>query len=98
MIGVARALLSEDDQKQIWSPSFGIATNLMSETKKAEEMKVSYWLKVCLMKSYYLITTVRCEMNFQTFPFDSHTCNIEVSMIFIHFQKIASYFLKTFVK
>ena len=81
IIGVRKALLSEDDQKQVWSPTIGIGSNLMLETKKAEEMKVSYWLKVWLMKSYYLITTVRCELDFQTFPFDNHTCNIEVSMI-----------------
>ena len=85
MIGVPRAFLSEDDQKQIWSPRFGIRTNLMSETKKAEEMKVGYWWGVSLVESYYQITTVRCELNFQTFPFDNHTCNIEVSKIFSHF-------------
>ena len=85
IIGVSKALLSEDDQKQIWSPRFGIRTNLMSETKKAEEMKVGYWWGVSLVESYYQITTVRCELNFQTFPFDNHTCNIEVSKIFSHF-------------
>ena len=85
MIGVGRALLSEDDQKQIWSPNFGIGNNLMSETKKAEEMKVSFWYKVILRKTYYQITTVRCELNFETYPFDNHICTIEVSKIFSHF-------------
>ena len=85
IIGVVTALLSEDDQKQIWSPKFGIGTNLMSETKKAEEMEVRYGWEVFLVESYYLITTVRCELDFQTFPFDNHTCNIEVSMIKSYF-------------
>ena len=81
MIGVTRALLSKDDQKQVWSPKYVIGTNMMSETKKAEEMTVSFWYKTFIMHFYYLSTTVRCELNFETFPFDNHTCNIEVSMI-----------------
>ena len=96
--GVDRALLSEEDQKQVWSPRIVIGTNMMSKSKEAEEIEVSMWPLNSLVKTFYLLTTVKCEMNFQTFPFDSHTCNIEVSMIFIHFQKIASYFVKTFVK
>ena len=87
--GVAKVLLSVEDQKQIWSPKIIIGTNLISETKKAEEIDVVFWnLKHSLLKTFNLITTVRCEMNFLTFPFDSQTCNIEVSMIFIHFYKL----------
>ena len=30
-------------------------------------------------KNVQLTTKVRCEMDFQTFPFDKHGCNLEVS-------------------
>ena len=29
-------------------------------------------------KNYIFNTLVKCEMDFQTFPFDQHTCNLEV--------------------
>ena len=32
-------------------------------------------------KSFYISTTIKCEMNFQYFPFDEHICNLEVSKI-----------------
>ena len=76
--GVDRALLSEEDQKQVWSPRIVIGTNMMSKSKEAEEIEVSMWPLNSLVKTFYLLTTVKCEMNFQTFPFDNHTCNIEV--------------------
>ena len=85
--GVAKALLSVEDQKQIWSPKIVIGTNVMSKTKEAEEMELSMWCNsnrdFCaktLEKTFSLITTVKCKMDFQNFPFDSHTCNIEVSI------------------
>ena len=28
---------------------------------------------------FSLTTTVKCSMNFETFPFDSHICKLEVS-------------------
>ena len=31
------------------------------------------------MKTFYLVTTVKCDMGFQDFPFDDHVCEIEVS-------------------
>ena len=31
------------------------------------------------MKNYYLSTTIKCNMDFQKFPFDDHTCDLEVS-------------------
>ena len=73
--------MSEEDQKQVWSPRIVIGTNMMSKSKEAEEIEVSMWPLNSLVKTFYLLTTVKCEMNFQTFPFDNHTCNIEVSMI-----------------
>ena len=85
--GVAKALLSVEDQKQIWSPRIVIGTNVVSKTKEAEEIEVSNWcnsnIKWCsknLEKTFPLLTTVKCEMDFQKFPFDNHTCNIEVSI------------------
>ena len=41
--GVAKALLSVEDQKQIWSPRIVIGTNVMSKTMEAEEIEVSVW-------------------------------------------------------
>ena len=91
--GVAKALLSVEDQKQIWSPRIVIGTNVVSKTKEAEEIEVSNWCnsnrKWCsknLEKTFSLLTTVKCDMDFQTFPFDNHTCNIEESIIFSHFK------------
>ena len=31
------------------------------------------------MKKFYLSTTIKCDMDFQNFPFDEHVCNLEVS-------------------
>ena len=91
--GVAKALLSVEDQKQIWSPRIVIGTNVVSKTKEAEEIEVSNWCNSnrawCsknLVKTFSLLTTVKCDMDFQTFPFDNHTCNIEESIIFSHFK------------
>ena len=85
--GVAKSLLSMEDQKQVWSPRIVIGTNVVSKTKEAEEIEASYWCnsnrKWCsknLEKTFPLLTTVKCEMDFQKFPFDNHTCNIEVSI------------------
>ena len=84
-----------EEQKQIWSPKIVIGTNMMSETKQAEEIEVNYpckeWCWESLVKTFFLHTTVKCEMDFQTFPFDNHTCNIEVNLIFFATlkQKIA---------
>ena len=32
-------------------------------------------------KNFYISTTIKCNMNFQYFPFDEHICNLEVSKI-----------------
>ena len=38
------------------------------------------WCERNLTKTFSLLTTVKCKMDFQNFPFDKHTCNIEVSI------------------
>ena len=85
----AKVLLTVEEQNQVWSPKIVIGTNMMSETKEAEEIEVNYncinnnkWCWESLVKTFFLHTTVKCEMDFQTFPFDNHTCNIEVNLIF----------------
>ena len=85
--GVAKSLLSMEDQKQVWSPRIIIGTDVMSKTKEAEEMETSYWCtsngkwcKKSLEKTFSLHTKVKCDLDFQRFPFDNHTCNIEVSI------------------
>lgn len=41
-------------------------------------------------KAYQLSATVKCEMDFQKFPFDEHVCNLEVGSILYLFEKIVS--------
>ena len=85
--GVAKSLLSAEDQKQVWSPRIIIGTDVMSKTKEAEEIETSYWCtingkwcKKSLEKTFSLHTKVKCDLDFQSFPFDNHVCNIEVSI------------------
>ena len=80
--GVTRQVisLSEEDKKQIWSPQIVIENNMVSVSKEGEQfvlMKLGTWSLA--YKKFYLSTTVRCEMDSQTFPFDKHVCKIEVS-------------------
>ena len=77
--------LNEDDQKQIWSPQIVIGNNMVSEKKNREEFgfykawNQIYPYKYIGQKSFYLSTTVICEMDFHDFPFDNHDCELEVS-------------------
>ena len=84
--GVAKSLLSMEDQKQVWSPRIIIGADVLSKTKEAEEIETNYWCtdngkwcKKSLEKTFSLHTKVKCDLDFQRFPFDNHTCNIEVS-------------------
>ena len=78
--------LSAEDQKQIWSPKIVIGNDMVSKSKEGEKFflirvkdngNLATWL--IAVKKFYLSTTVKCDMNFQTFPFDKHVCKIEVS-------------------
>ena len=77
--------LSEEDQKQIWSPQIVIGNNMVSEIKNREEFgfynnwNQIYPYRYIGKKSFYLGTTVNCDMDFNDFPFDDHICELEVS-------------------
>ena len=71
--------LGMDDEKEIWSPQIEIRSNKMWQNRQGNELKLrklSYGAK--MVKSFDLTTKVKCEMDFQTFPFDKHECNLEV--------------------
>ena len=70
--------LNKEHQQQIWSPQIVIGTNMMSQTKQGEKFGVGDGTES--FYSYYLTTTVKCEMDYQSFPFDKHICDIMVSM------------------
>ena len=80
MVGNARMYLNKDEEKLIWSPQIGIAGNVMSNIKEEEEIGlIKTSTNFDLFKKFYQRTTVICDMDFKTFPFDKHTCNLEVS-------------------
>ena len=79
--------LSKEDQKQIWSPKIVIKNNVMSISKEGElfglwikeELGSRYGGLLVAWDSYSLSTTMKCEMDSQTFPFDKHVCKIVVN-------------------
>ena len=79
-VGNARIHLNNDEEKLIWSPQIGIAGNIMSNIKEEEEIGlIKTSTNFDLFKKFYQRTTVICDMDFKTFPFDKHTCHLEVS-------------------
>ena len=73
----AMIYLNEEHQQQIWSPQIVIGTNMVSQNKQGQKFGVGDGTDS--FYSYYLMTTVKCEMDYQTFPFDHHVCNLMVS-------------------
>ena len=77
--------LTKEEQKQIWSPQIILATNVKSENMKKEEFAfyetpyVPLAERISAIKKFHLSTTIKCDMDFQNFPFDEHICNLEVS-------------------
>ena len=76
--------LSEEEQKQIWSPQIFIARNMKSVKTKSKQLGFSkdfaFWNeRIEGMKKYYLSAAIKCDMDFQNFPFDEHICHLEVS-------------------
>ena len=89
--GAQSIYLSTKDQKRIWSPSIAITSNKISLKieeeefilkKKSDDPTYSTFAidnGAIASKNYISVTTlVKCEMNFQIFPFDQHTCKLEV--------------------
>ena len=77
--------LNKEHQQQIWSPQIVIGNNMVSVKKNREEFgfykawNQIYPYKYIGQKSFYLSTTILCEMDFHDFPFDNHVCELEVS-------------------
>ena len=80
--------LSTKEQKRIWSPSIAITSDKISLKKEEEEFVLkkpdSAYSIIAIdngaiaSMNYILTALVKCEMDFQTFPFDQHTCKLEV--------------------
>ena len=75
--------LGMDEEKEIWSPMIGIWSNKMSENKQGKEFSLKKSSNSTTngaegFQRFYLTTKVKCAMDFQTFPFDKHICNLEV--------------------
>ena len=77
--------LSQKDQKRLWSPQILIGTNMVSQNKD-EEFVLTQGDSPKATKIFILNTVVKCEMEFQNFPFDKHVCKLEVSTLFEHLQ------------
>ena len=75
--------LSQMDQKRLWSPQIVIGTNLVSQNKEEEFVLTHvYGEPPKATKNIILNAVVKCEMEFQNFPFDKHVCKLEVSNLF----------------
>ena len=81
--------LSANDEKEIWSPQIVVGSNMVAQDRQGEEIALTRRCRKieCLKKggitgtkNVQLTTKIRCEMDFQTFPFDKHICNLEVSI------------------
>ena len=77
----------------LWSPQLGIRSVMVLESWKLKlkhvgitsQSEVSKWYEHVLVQCslakmiFSLTTTVKCSMDFEMFPFDSHVCNLGVS-------------------
>ena len=74
--------IKTDEQKEIWSPQIGIRTRMVSQNEQGLGFgvyKTSGWRWPWVSRKVDLTTKVKCPMNFQNFPFDNHSCKLEVS-------------------
>ena len=58
-----------------------VAQNNIDEKQGVARMDWNNRVQVLGFKTFQLSVTVKCEMDFQKFPFDEHVCNLEVSSI-----------------
>ena len=75
--------LGNDDQNQMWSPRFRIGTDLVSHRKQMDDEFIlqQYKNQTSVRKVSYVSATIKCEMEFHSFPFDNHHCTFKVSKI-----------------
>ena len=79
---IQKYFLDTDEQKEIWSPQIGIRTRMVSQNEQGlgfGVFKTSGWRWPWVSRKVDLTTKVKCPMNFQNFPFDNHSCKLEVS-------------------
>ena len=72
--------LGKEIKNLIWFPDI-IANNMVS-AKETDKQFLLLRLEnnpiPLIISKFYLSITVNCEMDFQTYPFDKHDCNLEV--------------------
>ena len=79
---IQKYFLDTDEQKEIWSPQIGIRTRMVNQNKQDLGFgifKESGWRWPWVSRKVDLTSKVKCQMNFQNFPFDNHSCKLEVS-------------------
>ena len=75
--------LSMELRNLIWFPDI-IVNNLVSEKeidKKIILLRIENNPIPLVVSQFYLSTTVKCQMDFQNYPFDKHVCILEVCSI-----------------
>ena len=76
--------LGKEFRKLIWFPDI-ISKNVVSEKVKNKQFQL---LRLgnnpfpLIISKFYLSITVNCEMDFETYPFDEHVCNLEVCILY----------------
>ena len=73
--------LSKEFKNLFWFPQIDVANNMVSKKEQDEKLVLVRWNNnpiPVVIRKFYLTTTINCEMDFATFPFDKHVCNLEV--------------------
>ena len=80
--------LSKDEQKGIWSPQIVVGTKKLLQNEIEMEFGVhkksnqkSKKNVISVTKKVDLTVKVKCELDFQLFPFDKHVCKLEVRLM-----------------
>ena len=78
--------LSKDEQKGIWSPQIVVGTKKLFKNELQLEFGVYKIFPkgkaISVTKKIDLTAKVKCQLDFQLFPFDRHLCKLEVKFHF----------------
>ena len=78
--------LSKDEQKGIWSPQIVVGTKKLFKNELQLEFGVYKIFPkgkaISVSNKVDLTTKVKCQLDFQLFPFDTHLCKLEVNFHF----------------
>ena len=78
--------LSKDEQKGIWSPQIVVGTKKLFKNELQLEFGVYKIFPkgkaISVSNKVDLTTKVKCQLDFQLFPFDTHLCKLEVKFHF----------------